>query len=694
MSGAAHDDVPGTGRGLRLPPRDGAVAGAEVTASRAPGDDVPWSGADGPAASAAGAEHPWAPGRSGRGTGSSGRVPGAAPRPRAARGAEGDGPAPSSTAVAVRPRRPGDVTPAGPETPFAAAEALDAALGDPWEPGNAYGFAAGAARDDEEAYPARWEARLREEDFHVAYLPADLGGSLRTLEDTHVLVRVAARRDVNVMPATMFGISAVMTVLAAGTPEQRRTVAAWAREGRTVAFGLSEEHAGSDVLANTCRLDTGAMTLTGTKWLVGRGASADAAVVVARTADRGPAAFTALLLGPETLADARVRRLPARRTTGMRGIDFADLAFDAVPVPPDAVVGGAGAGLAGAMRAQQIVRLMSTAGCLATADTALRTALRFARAHRTGGEPVADTPYGARELAVAAAEFMAADLSALVAARYAHVAPGTFGLASSVVKRLATRLTADCARRARALVGARAVLRDGDGPGAVLDKAVRDNAMVEVIDTSVLGNLRAVAMFLPAYATPREPEPERERRLAALFDLGGAALPGLDPAALDLGARPGDDILLGFASHADTIAAELHRRGATRAATLVTGVQSGLAATFREAAAAPRQRTAPDLLDLADRLCPLHAAATAALTWWFHRDRGGLYGEPEPGGAGWLTAVTALLLTVAGGRDPRTAGRDVAPAGRLITELDAARRLFTALPVRLCDRPGPEDEET
>jgi alkylation response protein AidB-like acyl-CoA dehydrogenase len=496
------------------------------------------------------------------------------------------------------------------------------------------------------------------------------------------------------MPATMFGISAVMTVLAAGTPEQHKTVAAWAREGRTIAFGLSEAHAGSDVLANNCRLDTGAMTLTGTKWLVGRGASADAAVVVARTADRGPAAFTAVLLGPEELADARVRRLPARRTTGMRGIDFADLAFDGAPVPPDAVVGGVGAGLAGAMRAQQIVRLMSTAGCLATADTALRTALRFALAHHTGGERVADTPYGARELAVAAAELIAADLTALAAARYVHVAPGAFGLASSVVKRVATRLTAACAARARALVGARAVLRDDGGPGAVLDKAVRDNAMVEVIDTSVLGNLRAVAMFLPAYATPREPEPARDRRLAAVLDLGGAGLPPLEPAALDLGARPKDDILLGFASHADTIAAELYRRGEARAATLVTGVQSGLAATFREAAAAPRPKAAPDLLDLADRLCLLYAAATAALAWWFNRDRGGLYGEPGPGGAGWLTAVTALLLALAEGRDPRTAGRDIAPAGRLLTELDAARRLFTALPVRLCDRPGPEDEET
>ncbi|MFK4597215.1 alkylation response protein AidB-like acyl-CoA dehydrogenase [Streptomyces pristinaespiralis] len=596
--------------------------------------------------------------------------------------------------------------------PFARAEALDAALGDPWQPDNPYGFAAGAARDAAETYPAAAEARLRAEGFHLCHLPESLGGTLRSFEDTHVLVRVCARRDVNVMPATMFSISAVMTVLAAGTAEQHRRVAGWLRDGRTVAFGLSEEQAGSDVLANSCRLDEDG-GLTGVKWLVGRGASADAAVVVARTAQRGPAAFTALLLGPEELADDRVRRLPARRTTGMRGIDFADLEFDGLAVPPGAVVGETGSGLAGALRAQQIVRLMSTAGCLATADTALRTALRFTREHRTGGERVADTPYGSRELALAAAELIATDVTVLAAARLVHVAPESFGLCSSVVKHVATRLTAACATRSRALTGARGVLREG--PGAVLDKAVRDNAMVAVIDTSVLGNLRAIAMHLPAYSAVCGGEPggaaqedgaaaaDRECRLTTVFAFGDAdALPGVEPAALDLGVRPKDDILLGFAGHADAIAAELGHRGEARAAALVREVHRTLGGAVREAASAQRDRArslkaSPELLDLADRACLLYAAATAALTWWFHRDGAGLYGDRAPGGAGWLTAVLGLLTTLVDGREPRSAGPDVVPAGRLITELDAAHRLFTALPVRLSDgtahRAGPDDVE-
>ncbi|MFD9004709.1 acyl-CoA dehydrogenase family protein [Streptomyces sp. NPDC059582] len=580
---------------------------------------------------------------------------------------------------------------------FTAAARLDGLLGDPWAPDNPYGFAVGTARDAAGEFPTAFAARLASVDFPLAYLPPSLGGALRGLDDTLLLVRVAARRDAAVMPATLLSCSAVMTVLAAGTPEQAKTVAGWVREGRTIAFALSEEEAGSDVLANRCRLEPadGDWTLTGGKWLVGRGATADAAVVVARTAPRGAAAFTAVLLGPEDLVD--VRRRAAQRVTGLRGIDFADLDFPGTPVPREAVVGGVGGGLAAAMRAQQLVRLLSTAACLATADTALRTALRFTRTRRVTGVPVADTGHGARELGLAAAELFAADLVSLTAARYAQLSPGTFGLCSSVVKRAATRLTASAIGRARGLLGARGVL--GHGPGAIVDKAQRDNAVVESIDTSPFGVLRAVAVQLPSYARAfTAAAPSDADELDALLALG-ERLPDLDPTALDLSARPKDLILLGFATHAETVARTLDERGARRAATLVRSVRAALAETFATAAEAQRDRTralgaSPEPLDLADRCCLLYTAAAAALVWWRHPDRG-LYGE-DPGGAGWLTAVLAALLAEADGRDPRRAGADLPPAAHALTRLDAARLLFTAHPVQLSDGPGtgqPEEPE-
>ncbi len=566
------------------------------------------------------------------------------------------------------------------------AELLDAALGDPWSAANPYGFAAAVARDAAGEYPEDFAETLRRTGFHVNYLPADLGGTLRSLEDTHVLVRTAARRDLNVMPATMFSISAVMTVLAIGTPEQRALVADWVRAGRVVAFALSEEQAGSDVLANACALSTvdGGFTLDGGKWLVGRGIAADAVVVVARSGGHGPSAFTAVLLGPDELADPRLTRSAPVPMTGMRGVDFANLTFAGLPVPAGAVVGRVGQGLEGALRAQQVVRLMSTAGCLSTVDTALRVALRFARSRRVGDADLVQTPNARRELALAAAETLAADVTALAACRAVHAEPQRFGLASSVVKRVGTELTAAAIARCGAVLGARAVVRDG--PGAVLDKAARDNAMVKVIDTSPVGNLRAVAMQLPGYA---KVPPDAPERLRATFRFG-EDLPPLDPAALDLGARPRDDVVPGLLALADRVAQSLAAQGDPTAAELVLTVRDQLRAILDGAAAAQLDRTrglkvATDLLDLADRFCLAYAAATAVLAWWFNTDRP-LYGG-APGSTGWLTGVLAYL--VARVADQRPGSGVLAALDSVEAAVDAGL-LLTALPVRLADPPaGP-----
>jgi alkylation response protein AidB-like acyl-CoA dehydrogenase len=565
------------------------------------------------------------------------------------------------------------------------AELLDATLGDPWQAANPYGLAAAVARDAAAEYPHGFAETLHAAGFCVNYLGAELGGTMRSLEDTHVLVRTAARRDLNVMPATMFSISAVMTVLAVGTPEQRARVADWVRAGRVVAFALSEEHAGSDVLANSCRLSEvdGGYTLAGGKWLVGRGIAADAVLVVARTGERGPSAFTAVLLGPDELADPRVTRSAPIAMTGMRGVDFADLAFDDLPVPAAAVVGRVGQGLEGALRAQQVVRLMSTAGCLSTVDTALRVALRFARERRIGDGNLIDTPNARRELALAAAETLAADVTALAACRGIHAEPQRFGLASSVVKRIGTELTASAVARCGAVLGARAVVKDG--LGAVLDKTARDNAMVKVIDTSPVGNLRAIAMQLPAYA---KVPPEAADRLRVAFRFG-EDLPALDPAALDLGARPRDDVVPGLLALADPVADSLAAQGDETAAGLVRTVRDQLRAILDDAAAAQLDRArslkvATDLVDLADRFCLVYAAATAVLAWWFNTDRP-LYGGAA-GDAGWLTGVLAYLVA-------RVA--DERPGSAVLAALDSiegahdAGLLFTALPVHLAE--GPTD---
>ena len=569
--------------------------------------------------------------------------------------------------------------------PYPEVTALDRALGDPWRDDNPYGFAAAVAADARAVPNTALVERLRDRDFHLCYVPQRLGGRLRGLDATHLLVRAAARRDLAVMPATMFSIAA-LTAADAVPGEAAEAVARHVTAGGTVAFALSEEHSGSDVLAGTCRLepDGDGYRLYGRKWLVGRGATADAVYLVARTGPRGPAAFTAVLLDTAQLSDPTTVRHRPTATTGMRGVDFADLEFHGTPVPAGAVVGVPGRGLEAAMRAQQVVRLMSTAASAAAADTGLRVALRFAADRRVAGTPVARTATGAAQLALAATELLVVDALTLAACRGVHVAPSGFALWSHTVKRVAPLLADDALRRCAGLLGARAVL--ATGTGAVLDKARRDAAVVPVIDTSVLGNLRAAAIHVPRY---RDPAPalddERRERLATTFRLA-APLPALRPEALDLGVRMADDVALGLPG----LLPELHAADPATG-NLLADLAARLPQLATAAATAQRDRS-PALTALADRWCLLHAAAACALLWWHNRDLP-LYGR-APGDTGWLTGCLAYLLQRADGRDPAAVdGAPLEPALAAVRGLIDDGRLVTAAAVRLAES-GESSEET
>ncbi|PZT70936.1 acyl-CoA dehydrogenase [Streptomyces sp. SW4] len=551
--------------------------------------------------------------------------------------------------------------PAG--APYAAVTELDRSLGDPRDAGNPFGFAAMARRDAAEAFPRELADRVGPW-LRTAFVPAGQGGDLVSLDHTLMLVRAAARRDAAVMPATMFSITAVVCVLAAGSAEQRERVVRLLREGGSVGFALSEEEHGGDLLANSCTAvpdpgqDGSGYLLDGEKWLVGLGERCQALLVVARTGRRGPGAFSALLLEGSEVDKARsgVRQRPA----GMRGIDFAGFRFDGLPVRADALVGLPGRGLEIAMKAMQVVRTMSTGCSLACADTGLRLAWDFARARRVGGRGASELPYPRRELATAAALVLAADVAALTAARGAHVLPAAQSLWSSVAKRTATDFADEVFARCADVLGTQGVLREG--PYAAFDTARRDNAVVRYIDTSPVANVRLVAAQLARLAGAAGGTSEGAdgdaQALGRVFDLG-AALPEADYDRLQLSDRGGDPVLSGLPAVAEAV-----RHAVTEGAAAPVADAARIVARTRQLECAVngllhdvawRLRAGkeegggpPELGDLAERLCLLHTAASCLHLWWAGRDRS-LFGLP-PGDAAWLSPVLTAVLDRAGGR--------------------------------------------
>ncbi|MFI1186278.1 acyl-CoA dehydrogenase family protein [Streptomyces californicus] len=559
-------------------------------------------------------------------------------------------------------------------------EAVEELLGDPADPANPYGFAAAVARDEEDAAPDDLCRKLVSAGFHLNYLPASWGGEFRSFDRSLTLVRAASRRDVNVMPGTMFGIIAATCLQLHGSDAQRRRAAEILTGGGTVAFALTESEHGSDILANEVRLAPDG-TLHGEKWMVGNGLGCEAVYVVARTGERGPGAFSAFLLdlAPERDGGAPgLERLPAARTDGMRGIDLGRFRFDGYRVPEGALVGRVGEGLEMAVRAQQAVRVMSMAGSLGCVDTAVRLTLEFAAGHRIAATPVLRTPYARRELAATSAALIAADATALAAARGMHAVPGAFSVWGLAAKHVVAETADALLRRCGRILATRSVLREGPPGAGLFQKLQRDSAVIRVIDSGPMANLRSYAGQLPGLL-------DGTRTAAA--GLGGAFrldedAPPYDPARLDLVVRGADPVL---AELPDSVAefaggpyaAEDPFTGAC-VARLVEAVDGlpALAAAARGRGADPNA-----LVDLAERYAWLHGAA-ACLHLWRHNRHLSLYGTP-PGATGWLGAALAHLLAQAAGRGVLRDAAGLYPALDAVEALRRENRMLTALPVGL-----------
>ncbi|GAA0946812.1 acyl-CoA dehydrogenase family protein [Streptomyces rhizosphaericus] len=562
-------------------------------------------------------------------------------------------------------------TPQGALTP----EALEELLGDPNDPANPYGFAAAVDRDEHDAFPTELCRALVDAGFHLNYLPKEWGGGFESFDRSLTLVRAAARRDVNVMPGTMFSIIAATCLQLHGREDQRERVAAILRRGGAVAFALTEADHGSELLANDVELADG--VLRGEKWLVGNGRCAEALYVVARTGPRGPGAFSALLLDEPQMSDSRLVRMPAPRIGGMRGIDLARIGFDALPVPESALVGTAGEGLEVAVKAQQAVRLMSMAGSLGIADSALRLTVEFAAGRRVGRTTLAEVPYARRELATAAAALLAADAVALAAARGVHGFPEAFSVWGPVAKHVVAEASGDLVRRCGGILATRSVLRDGAPGAGVFQKLERDTAVVRVIDASPLANLRSYAGQLPTLLrTPATADPDT---LPGVLRLD-ASLPPYRPGCLDLVTRGADPLLIGLAQAAAMVTARAEVAG------LLVRLTDAVAVLPDEADAARRPGADPNVLvDLAERYAWLHSAAACVHLWAANRDRA-LYGA-EPGSAEWLGAAVGYLLARAEGVDPRRYAAALAPAFDVVAALCDHHLLCTAQPVRLAGTP-------
>lgn len=257
-------------------------------------------------------------------------------------------------------------------------------------------------------------------------------------------------------------------VHAHGTDAQRGHWLPKVADGTAVAaFALSEPGAGSDAAALALRADedgAGGWRLTGEKCWISNAPEADVYTVFARTAaDAGARGVTAFLV-------------PADRP-GLTGtpLDMLSphpigaLAFDAVPVTADDVLGEPGHGFRVAMNTLNLFRPSVGAFAVGMAQAALDAALAHTARREAFGGPLKDLQTVAHQVAEMALRTEAARLMVYVAAAAYDAGAADVPRRSAMAKLLATETAQYVVDAAVQLHGARALRR-----GHVLEHLYRE----------------------------------------------------------------------------------------------------------------------------------------------------------------------------------------------------------------------------
>lgn len=163
-----------------------------------------------------------------------------------------------------------------------------------------------------------------------------------------------------------------------GTEEQKQRWLPTLCSGSSLGcFALTEPDNGSDAanLRTKAVREGDEWVLSGSKMFITNGTWADVALVFARTGEPGYKGISAFLV-PTDLPGFERKEIHGK--LGLRGQATAELVFDSVRVPAEAMLGPEGKGFSVAMSALAKGRVSVAAGCVGIAEAALRAAVQHA----------------------------------------------------------------------------------------------------------------------------------------------------------------------------------------------------------------------------------------------------------------------------------------------------------------------------
>jgi alkylation response protein AidB-like acyl-CoA dehydrogenase len=266
--------------------------------------------------------------------------------------------------------------------------------------------------EDEEGFPRRVFEELGSLGFLGLQYPEEYGGQGGDFASALVLCEELSRVGAEGVSSAV----AVHTTMASPLLERFGTTAQkaqWLPEllsgVKIAALAITEPEGGSDVagMRTTAERTRDGWRLHGAKTFITNGSRADAIMVIARTApgDDRRRSFSLFLVDARLDGFSRGRTL---RKIGRHASDTAELFFDSVDLPADALLGEEGQGFLQIMWELEAERIVSAATSVALGYHALDLAVAHVRQRRQFGRPIADFQAVRHELATLASSLAAA----------------------------------------------------------------------------------------------------------------------------------------------------------------------------------------------------------------------------------------------------------------------------------------------
>jgi len=290
--------------------------------------------------------------------------------------------------------------------------------------------------------------KLAEVGFLGGALPEEYGGLGLDTISYCLIMEELGRADSSVRGIVSVNVGlAGKTIARFGTEEQKREWLPKLATGEALGcYALTEPGSGSDPasLVTRARRDGGDWVIDGSKIFITLGSWASVALVFARTGDEGARGISCFLVRTDS---AGFSAQPIKGKLGLRAQDTAEIFFDGVRVPGDALLGDEGAGFRVAMSALDNGRISLAAGSVGIAQGCLDISLAYAREREQFGKPIARFQLVQELLADMAVE---ADAARLLVWRAASLADRgeRHTLESSVAKYYASEVSVRAANAA------------------------------------------------------------------------------------------------------------------------------------------------------------------------------------------------------------------------------------------------------